>query len=64
MLACARALQENGVVPPGVDQPEAYHQRSGGIILPRNADWWESTRELREKFEVGTEMQAAEAPLN
>ena len=64
MLACARALQENGVVPPGVDSPEVYHQRSGGIILPRSADWWESTRELREKFEVGAEMQASEAPLN
>jgi phenylpropionate dioxygenase-like ring-hydroxylating dioxygenase large terminal subunit len=64
MLACARALQENSVVPPGVDSPEVYHQRSGGIILPRSADWWESTRELRERFDVGSEMQAAEAPLN
>jgi hypothetical protein len=52
MLACARALQENGEVPPGVDAPEVYHQRSGGIILPRSADWWEATRELREKFEA------------
>ncbi len=64
MLASARALVENGVVPPGVDSPEVYHQRSGGIILPRSADWWEATRDLREKFEVGTPMQAAEAPLN
>jgi len=52
LLACARALQENGVVPPGVDTPEVYHQRSGGIILPRSVDWWESTRDLREKFEA------------
>jgi hypothetical protein len=64
MLASARALQEGGVVPLGVDTPEVYHQRSGGIILPRSADWWEATRELREKFEVGAEMQASEAPLN
>jgi len=50
LLACARALQEAGAVPPGVDQPEVYHQKSGGIILPRSADWWEATREVRERF--------------
>jgi phenylpropionate dioxygenase-like ring-hydroxylating dioxygenase large terminal subunit len=64
LLACARALRENGIVPPAVDTPEVYHQRSGGIILPRSADWWEATREIREKFEVGAEMPAAEVPLN
>ena len=52
LLACARALAEEGVVPPGVDQPEVYHQRSGGIILPRSADWWEATRTLREQFDA------------
>jgi hypothetical protein len=52
MLACARALAEHGVVPPGVDQPEVYHQRSGGIILPRSADWWEATQAVREQFEA------------
>ncbi len=50
LLAAARALAEAGVSPPGVDQPEAYHQRSGGIVLPRSADWWEATREVREQF--------------
>jgi hypothetical protein len=50
LLACARALQEAGQVPPGVDHPEVYHQKSGGIILPRSADWWEATREVRERF--------------
>jgi hypothetical protein len=52
LLACARALAENGVAPPGLDQPEVYHQRSGGIILPRSADWWEATRAVREQFEA------------
>jgi phenylpropionate dioxygenase-like ring-hydroxylating dioxygenase large terminal subunit len=52
LLACARALAENGVAPPGVDQPEVYHQRSGGIILPRSVDWWEATRAVREQFEA------------
>ena len=50
LLACARALEEEGTVPPGVDHPEVYHQRSGGIVLPRSQDWWEATREVREQF--------------
>jgi hypothetical protein len=37
-------------MPPGVDQPSAYRQRSGGVILPRDIDWWEGTKELRERF--------------
>jgi phthalate 4,5-dioxygenase oxygenase subunit len=64
LLACARALQNEGITPPGVDAPEAYHQRSGGIILPRSADWWEATREERERFEVGQEPPMAEVPAN
>jgi len=52
LLASARALAEHGIAPPGVDLPQGYHQRSGGIVLPRSADWWESTRPLREKFEA------------
>ena len=52
MMASAKALAEQGIAPPGVDSPQAYHQRSGGIVLPRSVDWWEATRELREKFEV------------
>jgi phenylpropionate dioxygenase-like ring-hydroxylating dioxygenase large terminal subunit len=50
MLAAARALRDHGAVPPGVDNPEFYHQRSGGTILPRSVDWWEGTRELRKPF--------------
>jgi phenylpropionate dioxygenase-like ring-hydroxylating dioxygenase large terminal subunit len=50
MLAAARALRDHGVVPPGVDNPEFYRQRSGGTILPRSTDWWEGTRELRKPF--------------
>jgi phenylpropionate dioxygenase-like ring-hydroxylating dioxygenase large terminal subunit len=51
-IAAAKALQEQGVTPPGVDTPKAYHQRSGLIILPRHLDWWEGTKELRERFDV------------
>jgi phthalate 4,5-dioxygenase oxygenase subunit len=61
LMACARALEEAGVVPPGVDRPEVYHQKSGGIVLPRSADWWEATREIRERFMVDAPKVEAEA---
>lgn len=48
VLAAARALRDGGVTPPGVDRPEVYRCRSGGVILPRDADWLEATRELRQ----------------
>ncbi len=50
LLAAAHALAADGTPPPGVNQPEAYHNRSGGIVLPRSADWWEATRAVREQF--------------
>ncbi len=37
-------------MPPGVDNPEFYRQRSGGVILPRAVDWVEATKELRKAF--------------
>jgi hypothetical protein len=44
-----------------VDNPEVYAQRSGGVILPRNVDWFEATRELRKAFVKHTpeEVQAS-----
>ena len=47
LIAAARALRERAVVPPGVDDPSVYRQRSGGVILPRGAGWLEATKELR-----------------
>ncbi len=47
MLNAVKALATEGVVPPGVDQPEAYRQRSGSIIMPRGVDWLEATKALR-----------------
>jgi phenylpropionate dioxygenase-like ring-hydroxylating dioxygenase large terminal subunit len=52
LINAAKALRDRGVTPPGVDTPQVYHQRSGQVILPRNVDWWEETRALRERFEV------------
>jgi hypothetical protein len=50
LIEAARDFVEHGVTPPGVDNPEIYGQRSGEIILPRSADVWEATEELRKAF--------------
>ena len=50
LLNAAKALRDHGVTPPGVDNPSAYCVRSGGTILPRDADWLEATAELRKAF--------------
>jgi hypothetical protein len=50
MSMVARAYHERGVVPPGVDEPEVYGIRSGGVILPSDADWLEATQDLRKAF--------------
>ncbi|MQA83620.1 MAG: Rieske 2Fe-2S domain-containing protein [Streptosporangiales bacterium] len=47
LMAAAKALTDEGVTPPGVDEPEAFRQRSGGVVLPKDADWIEATRDLR-----------------
>jgi hypothetical protein len=50
LLEAARALREDGTVPPGVDEPEVYRQRSGWVILPTDVDYWGATRDMREAF--------------
>src|SRR5688572_9383516 len=50
IINAARALAEHGTPPPAVDQPELYRQRSGGVVLPRNVDWWDGTENLRQAF--------------
>jgi hypothetical protein len=50
LMRAAIALRDQGQVPPGVDQPELYRQRSGGAVLPRDADWCAETRELQKGF--------------
>ena len=50
LVSTATALRDHGTIPPGVDEPGIYRQRSGSIILPRDADVWEATKELREAF--------------
>jgi hypothetical protein len=50
ILGAVKELRDEGVTPPGVDNPSIYGQRSGGVLLPRDADWIEATRELRRAF--------------
>jgi phenylpropionate dioxygenase-like ring-hydroxylating dioxygenase large terminal subunit len=50
LVRAALALRDQGITPPGVDAPHVYAQRSGGVVLPRSADWFEATRELRKAF--------------
>ncbi len=38
LIKVARALRDQGVVPPGVDNPELFRMRSGGAILPHGVD--------------------------
>jgi nitrite reductase/ring-hydroxylating ferredoxin subunit len=49
-INAAKALRDTGAVPPGVDDPAVYRQRSGGVILPRTANWLEATKDLRQAF--------------
>ncbi len=49
-IAAAKAFRDEGILPPNVDAPEVYRIRSGEVILPRNADWWDGSASLREKF--------------
>jgi phthalate 4,5-dioxygenase len=59
VIAAVKAHMEHGVVPPGVDNPEAYRVRSGGVLLPEGADWVEATRELRQAFVEHPELDPA-----
>jgi len=58
VIAAAKALRDEGIIPPGVDDPDIYAQRSGGVILPRNVDWWDGTQDLRRAFVDRSEMAA------
>ena len=48
LLQAARALQERGVLPRGVEEPEVYRVRSASVVLPRDENWVEGSREFRE----------------
>jgi phthalate 4,5-dioxygenase oxygenase subunit len=50
LLMAARALAEQGLTPPGVDDPQVFAARAGGVFLQRDADWLEATAPYRRGF--------------
>src|SRR5919199_2435832 len=50
LLNAVKAHMERGITPTGVDNPQVYRVRSGGVFLPVGVDWVEATRELRKAF--------------
>ena len=50
MIAAATALAERGVIPPGVDNPEVYAVRAGGVFLRQDEHWLVATERLRQGF--------------
>jgi phenylpropionate dioxygenase-like ring-hydroxylating dioxygenase large terminal subunit len=52
LIQAARALHEEGVQPPCVDEPTAYVQRSGWTLLSEGIDYWTGVKELREAFQA------------
>jgi phthalate 4,5-dioxygenase oxygenase subunit len=48
LMQAARNLRERGVVPQSVDEPEVYNVRSASVVLPRDENWVEGSREFRE----------------
>src|SRR5207248_3115016 len=50
LLMAAHALADQGLTPPGVDEPDVFAARAGGAFLPKDADWLEATADLRRGF--------------
>jgi hypothetical protein len=46
-LEAARMLRSSGTAPAGVNDPSVYAIRSGGVELPRAANWLTATEGLR-----------------
>jgi phthalate 4,5-dioxygenase len=59
LIAAVQAHMTRGVTPPGVDDPQAYRVRSGGVFLAPEADWVDSTHELRQAFVEHPELDPA-----
>lgn len=62
LIDAAKALQERGEVPPGVDAPETYRVRGVQVVAPGGVPWLEATRELV-RVAPGTNPSGAELGL-
>jgi hypothetical protein len=50
LIDAAKALRDYGTVPPGADDPEAYGVRSASLVLRRDVDWTQTTRDHLKAF--------------
>jgi phenylpropionate dioxygenase-like ring-hydroxylating dioxygenase large terminal subunit len=64
LLNAAKAYRETGQASPGVDHPEVYRQRSGDLVLSRSLDWWDGTKEIRERFDYAENIEAARSGVS
>ncbi|MBO0713949.1 MAG: Rieske 2Fe-2S domain-containing protein, partial [Acidimicrobiales bacterium] len=59
LLDAARALADRQVAPPGVEEAGVYATRSGGVILPEDAEWLSATEGLRRAYVEHPELDLA-----
>ncbi|MBV9325398.1 MAG: Rieske 2Fe-2S domain-containing protein [Chloroflexi bacterium] len=59
LMMAAHALAEQGLTPPGVDDPEVFGARAGGVFLPREAEWLAATEDLRRGFVKHPELDSS-----
>ena len=61
LLEAARALADNGTIPPLVDDPETgASARSGDLIAPEGQDWLEAYEETLQQARHPVILRAAE----
>jgi hypothetical protein len=46
LIGAAKALRDNGTVPPGVETPEKYYLFSGGAIVPSSLNGIDATSDI------------------
>jgi phthalate 4,5-dioxygenase len=55
LMRAAKALQEQGTLPPQAEDPEVYHNvRAGFVVLPREQDWLAHYNDRRAVWSKGT----------
>ncbi|MSQ09687.1 MAG: (2Fe-2S)-binding protein [Dehalococcoidia bacterium] len=59
LIQAAKALRDHGVTPSGVDEPGVYAVRTGGVVLPSDANWIEASAHLRTGFVEHPELNRA-----
>jgi phthalate 4,5-dioxygenase oxygenase subunit len=50
LMAAAKALNEDGTPPPGVDIPASYAVRSASVMLPRDVSWLDGAKDALVPF--------------